>query len=100
MKTPKCKLQILKSLTVACVIVFAATALAQNYAVDWYKISGGGGTSTGGVYSVSGTIGQTDASGAMTGGNYSVTGGFWSLIALVQSTTGPALSIAHTGNSA
>ena len=36
---------------------------AQSYSIDWYKISGGGGTSTGGVYSVSGTIGQPDASG-------------------------------------
>ena len=49
---------------------------AQSYAVDWYKVAGGGGTSTNGQYSVSGTIGQPDASGAMTGGNYSLTGGF------------------------
>jgi hypothetical protein len=58
--------------------------LAQQYSIDWYKIAGGGGTSTGGTYQVSGTIGQPDASGAMTGGNYSVTGGFWSLISVVQ----------------
>jgi hypothetical protein len=45
-------------------------AYAQSYSVDWYKIAGGGGTSTGGVYSVSGTIGQPDASSAMSGGNY------------------------------
>ena len=56
------------------------SARAPSYSIDWYKIAGGGGTSTGGVYSVSGTIGQPDASGAMTGGNYSVTGGFWSII--------------------
>jgi len=30
---------------------------AQNYTIDWQKIAGGGGTSTGGVYTVSGTIG-------------------------------------------
>ena len=34
------------------------TASAQTYSIDWFKIAGGGGTSTGGVYSVSGTIGQ------------------------------------------
>jgi hypothetical protein len=28
--------------------------LAQDYSVDWFRIAGGG-TSTGGVYSVSGT---------------------------------------------
>jgi hypothetical protein len=44
----------------------------------------GGGTGTGGVYSVTITIGQPDASGAMTGGSYSLTGGFWALISVVQ----------------
>jgi hypothetical protein len=75
-------------------------AQAQNYSIDWYKIAGGGGTSTGGVYSVSGTIGQPDASGAMTGGNYSLTGGFWSLISVVQTPGLPNLTIAHSSNSA
>ena len=65
---------------------------AQNYNIDWYKIAGGGGTSTGSVYSVSGTIGQPDAGVAMTGGNYSVTGGFWSLFA-VQTPGAPTLRI-------
>src|ERR1039458_940445 len=75
------------------------SARAQSYSVDWYKIAGGGGTSTGGLYSVSGTIGQPDASGAMTGGSYSFTGGFWSLINVVQTTGAPTLSITHSGNS-
>jgi len=72
---------------------------AQSYSIDWYKISGGGGTSTGGQYSLSGTIGQPDASGAMTGGNYSVTGGFWSLFA-VQTPGAPLLTITYIGNQA
>lgn len=71
---------------------------AQTYSIDWYKIAGGGGTSTGGTYSVSGTIGQPDASGAMTGGNYSVTGGFWALIQVVQTPGAPTLYISHSGN--
>jgi hypothetical protein len=59
-------------------------------------MDGGGGMSTGGVYSVSGTIGQPDANQqAMTGGNYSLVGGFWSLIA-VQTPGAPLLSIFHT----
>jgi hypothetical protein len=70
-----------------------STASAQNYSIDWYKIAGGGGTSTGGTYSVSGTIGQPDASGAMTGGNYSVTGGFWALFQVVQTPGAPTLYI-------
>ena len=74
-------------------LVLAFTTHAQPYSIDWYKVAGGGGTSTGGVYSVSGTIGQPDASGAMAGGNYSLTGGFWSLISIVQTPGSPLLTI-------
>ncbi|HWN96366.1 MAG TPA: hypothetical protein VNT99_15150, partial [Methylomirabilota bacterium] len=58
------------------IISFLTSARAQSYSIDWFTIDGGGGTSTGGVYSVSGTIGQPDA-GTMSGGNYSLAGGFW-----------------------
>jgi probable HAF family extracellular repeat protein len=51
------------------------------YTVDWFKVAGGGGTSTGDVYTVTGTFGQQDAGGPMQGGGYSVEGGFWSLLA-------------------
>lgn len=71
---------------------------AQSYSIDWWSIDGGGGTSTGAVYSVSGTIGQPDA-GHMSGGNYKVDGGFWSLIAAVQTPGAPMLSITRLGNS-
>lgn len=70
---------------------------AQSYTIAWYKIAGGGGTSTGGAYTVSGTVGQHDASGAMTGGNYSLTAGFWALTAVVQTQGAPVLSISHFG---
>jgi hypothetical protein len=68
---------------------------AQSYAINWYKIAGGGGTSTNGQYSVNGTIGQPDAGGAMSGGGYSLTGGFWSLYA-VQTAGTPVLGIQLT----
>jgi hypothetical protein len=56
----------------------ASPALAQPYAVPWYKVAGGGATSsTGGTYSLGSTIGQPDAGGPLTGGTYSVAGGFW-----------------------
>jgi len=67
-------------------------AFAQ-YSIDWYKIAGGGGTSTGGVFSVSGTIGQAEAGGPMTNGQYSVTGGFWVLPAAIQVAGAPTLAI-------
>lgn len=74
-----------------------SAASAQSYSIDWYKIAGGGGTSTGGTYTVSGTIGQPDASGAMTGGNYSLTGGFWALYQLVQTPGAPTLYLSSAG---
>ena len=79
--------------------VFSLRVSAQTYSINWYKIAGGGGTSTGGTYSLSGTIGQPDASGAMTGGSYSLTGGFWSIIAVVQSAGLPNLIVTRSGNS-
>ena len=79
--------------------VFGFRAQGQTYSIDWYKVAGGGGTSTNGQYSLSGTIGQQDASTAMTGGTYSLTGGFWSLIALLQTPGAPNLSIMRSGNS-
>jgi hypothetical protein len=81
-------------------VLASLSSQAQSYSVDWYKISGGGGTSTGATYQVSGTIGQPDASGAMSGGNYSVTGGFWSLINVVQTPGAPLLTITYVGNQA
>ncbi len=73
-----------------------AIGFAQSYSIDWYKIAGGGGTSSNGQYTLSGTIGQHDAGSAMTGGNYSLTGGAWSLISVVQTLGAPALSIKLT----
>lgn len=71
------------------------TASAQ-YQIDWYTIAGGGGVSTGGVYSVSGTIGQSDA-GTMSGGNYTLQGGFWSMLGVVQSPSAPFLTLTRAG---
>jgi hypothetical protein len=72
------------------VLVFGARA--QNYSIDWFTIDGGGGTSTGGVYSVSGTIGQPDA-GHMSGGSYTIDGGFWGIIAAIQVPGSPLLRV-------
>src|ERR1035438_6745213 len=84
---------------IAASLVLSAGAMAQSYSIDWYKVAGGGGTSTGGTYTVSGTIGQPDASGALTGGNYSLTGGFWAIYA-VNMPGAPVLTITYVGNKA
>ncbi len=85
-------------LLLLCLLPFAfrLCALAQ-YSLDWYEAAGGGGMSTGGVYSLSGTIGQPDA-GTMSGGDFTLTGGFWSLIAVVPTPSAPRLTITLSGN--
>ena len=71
-----------KMTLISSVALIAATALAQSYSIDWHTIDGGGGTSVGGAFSVSGTLGQPDGGAAMSGGSFSLVGGFWSLIAV------------------
>ena len=90
----------MKTLKVGLVVLLFTPALlyAQPYAINWYKVSGGGGTSTNAQFNLSGTIGQHDAGGPMTGGNFSLTGGFWALISVVQTPGAPVLYVSHSGN--
>ena len=83
----------------ASALLFSAGAGVQDFSIDWYKVSGGGGISTGGVYTVNGTVGQPDAVPVLSDGYYTVTGGFWSLIA-VQTPGAPLLTITQLGNQA
>jgi hypothetical protein len=72
---------------------------AQSYSIDWFTIDGGGGASTGGVYSLSGTIGQPDATvQPLTGGNFSLDGGFWGIIAAVPTPGAPLLTIVRSNS--
>ena len=87
----------MKKLILFLSLLVPAMGFAQQYSIDWYKVAGGGGTSTGGTYTVSGTIGQHDAGGPMTGGSYSLTGGFWALISVVQTPGTPDLTITFVG---
>jgi hypothetical protein len=89
----------MKKLILLFGLMIPSLCLAQSYSIDWYKIAGGGGTSSNGQYAVSGTIGQHDAGGPMTGGNYSLTGGFWALYA-VQTPGAPLLTITYSANKA
>ena len=62
---------------------FVSVAAGNGYSVDWWTVDGGGGiSSTGGSYSLAGSIGQPDA-GTASGGTYSVVGGFWGGASLV-----------------
>lgn len=84
---------IIQSCLVAAVLLLAGlTTQAQNYSISWDVIAGGGGTATGGVFSVNRTIGEHVAGGSLTGGAYSLASGFWALYA-VATPGAPALSI-------
>ena len=48
-------------LLLAGLLATAALSSAQPYDISWYTIDGGGGSSSGGNFSISGTIGQPDA---------------------------------------
>jgi len=61
---------------IAFLIMSVASTASGKYDLSWYTIDGGGGRSTGGPYTLTGTIGQSDAAYS-TGGNYELLGGFW-----------------------
>jgi hypothetical protein len=87
----------MKKILLSLVISLNAFVALAQYSIDWHKIAGGGGVSTGATYQVSGAIGQPDASGTMSGGHFALTGGFWSLISLVQTAGTPNLLIVPNG---
>lgn len=85
----------IKSFVGFVAILAAISASAQSFSIDWYTIDGGGGTSTGGVYSLSGTIGQPDA-GTQSGGPYTLVGGFWGIA--IQTPGAPYLNISNSAS--
>jgi hypothetical protein len=75
-------------LVVALVLVIVASGVALvglvsaqsggGYDLTWNSIDGGGYMfSTGGGYSLGGTMGQPDAGATLSGGIYALAGGFW-----------------------
>jgi hypothetical protein len=66
-----------------CVLALAPSSvessiLSPSYDLSWWTVDAGGYTfSTGGSYSLGGTIGQPDAGPTLSNGGYSLTGGFW-----------------------
>ena len=89
------KRMVMKRLLLLCSLLLPAVGFTQQYSIGWHKIAGGGGASSGGVYSVNGTIGQPDA-GSMSGEGYSLEGGFWSVVAGGQASGAPPLTVQQT----
>lgn len=87
----------MKTLILSATVLAATVAAQAQYSIDWWSIDGGGGRSTGGVFTLTGTIGQPDA-GLLTGGNYTLQGGFWGVVAAIQTPGAPTLSITQVNS--
>jgi hypothetical protein len=66
----------------AFLLGLAVSVPAQNYSLQPWTVASGGGTSTGLVSSLSGTVGQHDA-GICGGNSFVLQGGFWGMVAAV-----------------
>jgi hypothetical protein len=64
-------------LSVSITAAVAQLAAPADFDHSWNTVDGGGGSSTGGEFSINGTIGQPDAGVALTGGDFELVGGFW-----------------------
>ncbi len=84
-------------LSILCLLLVPSTVqtVAQQ-SIDWSRIAGGGGSSAGGQYAVSGTIGQPDA-GTLAGGRYAIAGGFWPGLIAESASGAPTLYIQASG---
>lgn len=63
-------------LTVGSSIRAAPDSPTGGLSISWWTVDGGGSTSKGGQYGLSGTAGQPDAA-RMTGASYTLSSGFW-----------------------
>jgi hypothetical protein len=78
---------------------FGSTVQAQPFSVNWFKVAGGGGSSSSAQFSISGTAGQADAGTVRSGGNFSLVTGYWSVLS-IATPGAPALRILRTTTNA
>ena len=65
---------------ILCLLVMVYIGQAQSggtFSITRYTIDGGGSVSSGGAFSLKGSIGQPDAGESMSGDVYRLNGGFW-----------------------
>lgn len=70
-------------LTYAILTFLCGAARSQDFSIPWSTTDAGGGTSTGGSFTLSGTIAQADAAApaqdASPGPRFTLSAGFWSI---------------------
>ena len=66
----------MKAIALPIILLTTVSFVYAEYSIQWYTIDGGGESSAGGPYQVTGTIGQPDA-GYHYAAPYELLGGFW-----------------------
>ena len=64
------------AVTVILMLLLSVSIANADYSIDWHTVDGGGGRSSGGTYTLIGTIGQPDAA-YLFSDDYELLGGFW-----------------------
>ena len=78
-------------------LLAVVSALASDTALKASYISSGGGTSSGGTYTMSGTVGQP-VTLISSNGQYRLEPGFWAMMSVISTPEGPAIAFQRTGN--
>ncbi len=76
----KARKALIVTLVLVAGLLVVGVAYAQTgggYDLTWWTVDGGGGTASGGGYTLMGTAGQPDAAPAISGGGYTLYSGFW-----------------------
>jgi hypothetical protein len=84
-------------LLASCFLLLVPCAFAQQFSIGWGKMAASSGVSTGGVYSISGTIGQAVAS-TVSSDNQVLESSYWGIMGGVQTLGVPLLAITAAGH--
>lgn len=71
--------------------------LFGQYQIDWSAFGAGGAASTGGVYAVAATVGQSGI-GVARGGPFFLSSGYWAMIGFLPTPEAPRLDFTRIGN--
>ncbi len=80
----------------ACSTLLTPETNAQQFSVTGHVAAGGGGTSQGSGFAITGTIGQADAAPRLQNGCWSVDPGFWGAYATINTPGAPVLRVRLT----
>ncbi len=87
----------MKPFRTLAIFLLATGASYAAFTIPWSTLDSGGGTSSGGAFSVTGTIGQFDAHAAgASGGIFTLNGGYWAQV--VAMPDDPELAIVKFSN--